>query len=96
MKLFDKIVKHSRACGIGESLAYANGVPMEHLGRVHGALLSCPLAYLWRTFGVSMTYLSSIHGAPLVCPWRTERTFKRGNCDDRYWQKPSITELFIK
>ena len=34
MKLFDKVVKHSRAYGIGESLVYANGVP-----------LACP----WRT-----------------------------------------------
>ena len=35
-----------------------------------------------------------------ACPWRTERTFIRGNCDDRFGQKPSImlrrTELFIK
>ena len=68
MKLFDKIVKHSRAYGIGESLAYANGVPMAYFWLVNGALLSCPLAYLWRIFGVSMTYahLWRVHGVPSV------------------------------
>ena len=84
MKLFDKIVKHSRAYGTGESLAYASSVSLAQLCHVHGALLSCPLAYLWRIFGVSMTYLSRIHGAPLVCPWRAERTCKSGNCDGRF------------
>ena len=71
MKLFDKIVKHSRVYGIGGSLAYANGVPMAYIWRVHGAPLACPLAYLWRTLGVSMTYLSRVHNALLACPWRT-------------------------
>ena len=61
MKLFDKIVKDRRAYGIGESLAYANGVPMARPWHP----LACPLAYLWRSFGVSMTYLSRIHGSPL-------------------------------
>ena len=32
--------------GIGESLAYANGVAM-----------AWPLAYPWRTFGIPMAYL---------------------------------------
>ena len=63
MKLFDKIVKHSRAYGIGESLTYANGVPMAHSFRVHWLTYGASLAYLCRVF---MAHLWRVDGIPSV------------------------------
>ena len=74
----------------------AIGVPMAHLWRTRGVAIGVTMAYLCRTFVVPMAYPWRIHGVPLAYPWRT---FKEGNCDDQFGQRPNAmlrrTELLL-
>ena len=73
MKLFHKIAKHSRAYRIGESLAYAKGVPMAHLWRVDVVLLHETILGLMLYDGcrddqedMDMTRMATEHWLPTI------------------------------